>query len=132
MHGAGSLLRSREQTRGKVPQSQSYFRIPSQSTRGEWEREPLHCRMNQSLGERTSFKALRCLKSSLGLSTGLPPEGSALSNPLRLILPQGRRDLRGSSLEPRDLACLLIAWQIKKLSPLRTSILAKATQTVRG
>ena len=130
MRGAGSLLRSREE--GKVLQSQSHFGIPSQSRQGEWEREPFHCRMNQSLGERTTFKALRRLKSSLGLSTGLPPEGSALPNPLRLILPQGRRDLRGSSLEPRDLACLLIAWQIKKLSPLRTSILAKATQRVRG
>lgn len=30
VYGAGSLLRSREQRRVKVPQSQSHFRIPSQ------------------------------------------------------------------------------------------------------
>lgn len=113
------LLRSAEWETGKTPQSQGRCRnsIPKQA-RGMGEEPFLVCRMTQSLDGKTIFKPLRhsyCPFHSV--ATRLPPGGSAPPKPPRLIPTQGRRALRGSSLEPRELACLLLTWQIKRVNP---------------
>lgn len=119
--GQGPYLEVQSGRQERLHQAKVISRIPSQSRPGDGKR--VLSSFSECIDPWTSkqfSKPQRCSMSCLVLSLMWPLGSTWKLGPSQASEANSdpsRRNLRGCSLEPRDLACLLLIWQIKKVNP---------------